>query len=416
MCVKLKLSSLPRLGRDASLIIVASGISAVSFFGIQMLLKVLYILRLGHGPEYVGLFGAVSAFVYMAMGLPSGALGSRFGTRRIMLIGGFITMVGMALLPMTEWMPGWAQDAWPFVSQVVLTAGWSMFNVNMVPALMAGTTPDTRNGAYALGNAVRSMGTFVGTFVGGALPGAFGSVLNQALDAPAPYRYALWVGAALCMFSLIPLVMIGKVESHVSRQQAAGRGPFPVLPIGLMVGYVLIRHAGWATCQAFYNAYLDTDLHLSASSIGLITGIGQALSMVAALMTPRLAARRSNGWTLVMTTLGTAVFLLPLALVPHWTAAAVGRVGILIMSAVWMPALQVFQMELVDSQWRSLAYGAVAMAMGMGFGSTSFGGGYLVAAAGYRSLFLMGVALSVVAAAVMWGILRCQSSTATAEA
>ena len=416
MYVKLKLGSLPRLPRDAKLIVVASGLSAVSFFGIQMLLKVLYILRLGHGPEYVGLFGAVSAFVYMGMGLPSGALGTRFGTRTIMLIGGFTTVVGMALLPMTESVPAWAQDAWPFVSQVVLTAGWSMFNVNMVPALMAGTTPDTRNGAYALGNAIRSMGTFVGTFVGGALPGAFGSFLHQTLEAPAPYRYALWVGAALCMFSLVPLVMVGKVESHVSRQQTAGRGPFPVLPIGLMVGYVLIRHAGWATCQAFYNAYLDTDLHMSASSIGLITGVGQALSMVAALMTPRLAARRSNGWTLVMTTLGTAVFLLPLVLVPHWTAAAVGRVGILVMSAVWMPALQVFQMELVDSQWRSLAYGAVAMAMGMGFGSTSFGGGYLIAAAGYRSLFLLGVGLSVVAAAVMWGILRRQSSMATADA
>jgi predicted MFS family arabinose efflux permease len=315
---------------------------------------------------------------------------------------------------MTESMPLWAQDAWPFVSQIILTSGWSMFNVNMVPALMAVTTPQTRNGAYALGNAVRSMGTFVGTFVGGALPGAFGSVLHQTLDAPAPYRYALWVGAALGMFSMVPLAMIGQVESHVSRQrQATGRGPFPLLPIGLMVGYVLIRHAGWATCQAFFNAYLDTDLHLSASSIGLITGVGQALSMVAALMAPRLAARRSNGWTLVMTALGTAVFLLPLALVPHWTAAAVGRIGILLMSAVWMPALQVFQMELVDSQWRSLAYGAVSMAMGMGFGSTSFGGGYLIAAAGYRSLFLMGVALSVVAAAVMWGILKRQSRTAT---
>ena len=47
-----------RLERDAKLLIVVSGTAAIGYFGIQMLLKVLYILRLGHGPEYVGAFKA----------------------------------------------------------------------------------------------------------------------------------------------------------------------------------------------------------------------------------------------------------------------------------------------------------------------------------------------------------------------
>ena len=71
----------PRLGRDAKLLIAASGVLAISFFGILLLLRVLYVLRLGHGPEYVGLFSAVSAFAYMAMSLPSAALGKRYGGR-----------------------------------------------------------------------------------------------------------------------------------------------------------------------------------------------------------------------------------------------------------------------------------------------------------------------------------------------
>jgi MFS family permease len=92
--------SFPRYGRDAKLLIAVSGVFAISFFGIQMLLKVLYILRLGYGPEYVGLFGASSALAYMAMGLPSGALGSRIGARKIMLLGGVLTVLGMAILPL----------------------------------------------------------------------------------------------------------------------------------------------------------------------------------------------------------------------------------------------------------------------------------------------------------------------------
>ena len=72
--------------------------------------------------------------------------------------------------------------------------------------------------------------------------------------------------------------------------------------------------------------------------------------------------------------------------------------------AIWMPAFQVFQMERVDSRWRSLAYGAVSMAMGLGFGSTSLAGGYIIAAWGYRSLFLIGVGLSLAGATLMWYI------------
>jgi MFS family permease len=67
-------------------------------------------------------------------------------------------------------------------------------------------------------------------------------------------------------------------------------------------------------------------------------------------------------------------------------------------------------MELVDSQWRSLAYGAVSMAMGLGFGSTSLAGGYVIARAGYRTLFLLGVGLSMAGAVLMRALLRRQSS------
>jgi hypothetical protein len=48
----------------------------------------------------------------------------------------------------------------------------------------------------------------------------------------------------------------------------------------------------------------------------------------------------------------------------------------------------------------------MAMAMGSGFGSTSIVGGYIVAAAGYRTLFALGIVVSLGATAIMWGILR----------
>lgn len=406
--MNLRLDALSRLNRDAKLLITVSGVSAVSFFGIQMLLKVLYVLRLGHGPEFVGWFNGTGALAYMTMGIPSGALGGRFGTRRIMMIGAVVMIAGMLFLPLTESVPSWAWNAWPFVSQVTLTAGWSMFNVNLVPALMAVTTASDRDQTYALNNASRLLGTVAGTLVGGQLPGLFARFLDRSLDAPDPYRYALFVGAAFATTSFAPLIMMRPVQGTVVRPQVRteARGAFPKLPIALMIGYVYLRHAGWAACKSFSNAYMDVELHLSASSIGLITGAGQFLAMLGSLVTPRLAARRSNGWTLVASTVGIAIFLVPMALFPHWIPATVGRLGIFVLAAVWISALQVFQMELVESQWRSLAYGTVSMAMGLGFSTISLSGGYIIAAAGYQTLFWIGSGVSLLAATVLGFLLN----------
>ncbi len=104
----------------------------------------------------------------------------------------------------------------------------------------------------------------------------------------------------------------------------------------------------------------------------------------------------------MVTTLGIGISLLPLVLTPHWLAVGIGLLGMQILSAIWMPALQVFQMELVPSQWRTLAYGIVSMSMGFTFASVSVVGGYMAAAWGYRSLFLLGVGISILGAALMW--------------
>lgn len=47
-----------RFSRDTQLLTVATGVFAVTFRGIQTLAKTLYILRLGYGLEYLGIFGA----------------------------------------------------------------------------------------------------------------------------------------------------------------------------------------------------------------------------------------------------------------------------------------------------------------------------------------------------------------------
>jgi MFS family permease len=411
-----KLPSLHDFSRDAKLLIAVTGVLAISFFGIVALLRVIYVLRLGYGPEYVGIFSATGALTYMSMGIPSGALGARLGTRKAMLIGGVIVSVGMTLLPLTESVPFALRDFWPFFSQIVLTVGWSMFNVNLVPALMASTNAWNRNAAYALSSAFRETGTLVGTFIGGLLPGMFAGLLARSLDDPAPYRFSLWVGAVLAAVALIPLCRIKKGAAPAPRTATdKPRRPAPILPIALMAVYIYIRHAGWSTCQSFCNAYMDAGLQLSTSAIGMITSVVQVAAIIASLLTPRMMARYNNGGALLLTTVGVAASLLPMGLIPHWTAVGVGRIGFQVASAMWIPVLQVFQMELVAPEWRALSYGITSMAMGFGFGSFSLLGGYIIEAFGYRSVFLAGAGLEFLSALVLWAILRQQARTTANE-
>ena len=398
--------SVPSFGRETKLLIAAAGLFALCFYGMQQLLKVLYLLRLGHGPEYVGLFGAAGAFAYMGMGVPSGALGNRFGTRRVMLVGGAITVVCTAILPLVEIVPSWAQYSWPVVTQVILVAGWSMFNVNLVPALVATTGARQYSSALATNSALRGLGTFVGTVTGGLLPGLFAGLLGQTIDATAPYRLGLWFSAALGVTALVPLYLVGQVKRTSADRQAASRGPFPLLLMVLVMLHVYLSHGGWAACQAFCSAYMDIELNLSPSSIGLITGAGQFVAMLAPLLTPRLAARLGNGWLLLLTSVGIAVSLLPLGLIPNWAGAGLGRLGVLSLSAIWLTALQVFQMDLVRSEWHALAYGALSTAMGLSFGSVSLAGGYIIAAASYNTLFLLGSGVSLAGVVFIWPLVR----------
>ena len=56
------------------------------------------------------------------------------------------------------------------------------------------------------------------------------------------------------------------------------------------------------------------------------------------------------------------------------------------------------------------------MAMSLGFGTISLSGGYIVAAAGYRRVFLLGMVFAVASAAVMWSTLRRYKEHAAQQA
>jgi predicted MFS family arabinose efflux permease len=174
--------------------------------------------------------------------------------------------------------------------------------------------------------------------------------------------------------------------------------------IAVMALVVLLRAAGVGMSCTFFNVYLDEGLGVSTARIGLLFAIIQLSATPAALVMPLLSERWGNYKVVVGSTLGVAASMLPLALISHWAAATVGRMGVYALSSIADPAIGIYQMELVPPLWRSIMSGAVSMALGLSWTALAFGGGYLIAALGYRELFLLAGALTT-AGTLLFGVL-----------
>jgi predicted MFS family arabinose efflux permease len=149
---------------------------------------------------------------------------------------------------------------------------------------------------------------------------------------------------------------------------------------------------------------MDQELHYSSATMGTITAFGQIIAIAASLMLPKLLQKRSGAWVLIAATVGLSLSLVLLSTSKHWTMVTLGRLGVLVTTALWLPTLQVYQMETVDESWRGIAYGAMSMAMGLGFATMSYSGGFVIAARSYSTIFTIGAITSTIAAVLMFVI------------
>src|SRR6187402_2232565 len=119
--------------RGLVLYLVAWGLMGFGYFGIQGVIFNLYLLRLGFGPEFIGLLTGVGQLIWALCALPAAALGRRFGVRTVLIAGialsGFAN--GLALLVEVFPRPFWA--VWLFGCWALLWSSSALNSVNNIP-------------------------------------------------------------------------------------------------------------------------------------------------------------------------------------------------------------------------------------------------------------------------------------------
>ena len=414
------LAALRGLNRNVVRYLLAASLLGFGFDGgVFSVLFNLYLLRMGYGPELIGQVASVGLFAFASACLPAGPLGTRWGYRRIMILGMAMMASCGITIPLTALLP--APIAAPAIMGVwaFMYTGMAFFFVNAVPfVLELCTNAEERAQAFSLQTAILALAAFTGSVVGGLLPRLFAAWLQVPQELPLPYRLPL----ILASFMILPAIWIILRIRHanvVAAPMAAGSQPAPIAEIPaanadrpttpplralspVLVTIVLLcavrffQVSGVATTSTFFNVYMDTELDVATSNIGLIVAAARLLGVPAALLTPYLVMRWGAPRTVVIASLISTVALIPLALIPHWAAAGLGMIGVTALASMRFPAFMIYSMSLVPPASRASLAGAGEFAGGMAFGALALAGGFVVAGQGFPPLFLMGSGLTLI--------------------
>ena len=405
------LQTLRLFSRDLRLFLVTAVLVGFAWDGVRTVLFNLYLLRLGYGPQMVGLINAASALVFSLSCIPAGALGTRWGSRRMLITGIGLLAAGFALLPLAEFVPGAWRTQWLLGASVLTHLGLALYLVNGLPFTMGATRPEERNHVFSVHIALVPLAAFAGSLIGGALPGVMATVFGVPVEGAAAYGYSLWLAALALVPGALVLLRTRSGDAPQAREPATSvpqvrdsRAPYGLM---LMIALIMaLRFGGRGTAITFFNVYLDDGLGVSTALIGILVAAGQLLSVPAALAAPLLVARWGSIRTIFWGSLAMAVAMLPLALVPHWPAAGFGFVTSAALFAVTIGPMLLFSQELVTPRWRATMATAYMMGAGLAFAAMSLLGGFAIAALGYRSLFAASTGLMAASALVFWVYFR----------
>ena len=405
--------------RNVLLLFSVSALLSISAEGgINTVIFNLYILRLGFGPDTVGLINGVALLFWASGSLLAGWLGTVWDVRKTALTGLLLTLVGAVLLPLASRVPEVQRVTWLALCAMIGYTGLSLYYVSALPYLLQVTNVQNRSNIFAAATAVNTTSMVGGGLTGGVLPGLFASALGLTMDSAEPYRWTLALVPLFVLVAVLVFMQTRDSAGHAEQDAAvadAESGSSLVAMYGLigMLGFVRFLQVT-ALCggMSFFNVYLDTELAVPTFWVGVALAGGRLAAVPAALLGPAISRRLGLGKTVVVVSVLTAVSVLPLGLLRTPLAATTGLVGMLVFSNIRYPAFNVYMLEVVPAKLRPMMSGVNEMAAGLSFALVALVGGLVIVRYGYSALFLGGGATTLLSAFAFAVFLRQRADAA----
>ena len=399
------------LNGNVRLFLGTAGLLSGSLFGSYAVLLNLFVLRLGFGTEFVGLVNGIGLVCWAIASPIAGAQVNRIGYKRLMLVGLTAVVLGSNLLPFGAVFQGSTRAVWLLVSHAVTFTGAGIFFVNMQPFMMGAVVPKLRTRVFALAAAAFPTAGFAGSLIGGFLPDLFAGPLGVTLDDPAPFRYPLHPAALAVTPTILLIAATREIEPERADARRGTRLEAPMMVIAAMTLLGVLRAFGEGSVRTFFNVYMDAGLNVETAKIGITFSLSQLVAGPMALLSPLISSRIGIRLTALLTVIGVTVCLVPMALIVSPVAATLGLIAILALTSIMLPAIAVYNMDLVRPEYWALMSGYMNLSWALGSGGTAMAGGLIISAFGYQALFLTGAVVSGIGALLFAGYLATHRSS-----
>jgi MFS family permease len=396
------LLSIRKLDRNVKLVLIANLCIGAAFIGVSSLILNLYLASLKFDSVFIGNLNGIGLLAFTLAALPAGMLGSRFGVRRVAVIGMFFTAFAKALFLFSVFLP---ESFWQVVMTITAAlafGGGAAGMVNMNTYLMQVASPQQRQPAFTFSATFMALGAMLGNLAGGFLPGLILNLGHGAVRDATAYGWVLWLVAAGYAGAGIALWLTAPAQqgSHEApEEQHAGE---PVRENGsvgvlLFLGMLfLIQIFSEASFSTFMTLFQSQDLFVPLAVIGSINAAYNPVIVLAAPLMLLLLKRFGAGRTLVhgamvmtVCALLAAFFHLPAVVFP---AAFFSSLIMNFNSA----ARNLFGQEAVAPRLRPFASAITSISWSLGSAIAALAGGRLIAGAGYSALFVVSAVAALV--------------------
>ena len=377
------------------------GVPLIAGMMVQSLLYNLYLTRLGFQEDFIGQLVGLAPIASGLFALPTGYISDRIGRRPFLLATAavlFTTQVGLATL--TD------PTALLILSFVAGTSGAFLW-VNHVPFLGENARPERRAQAIAIWMSIQAITRMVLSLAAGSMPDIIAGITGIDPDLPDTYRYALYVGATLCLCSIVPLLGIESgVRKQAPEEAAAEDAPFPTRIFAAYASISICRGASMGFSFPFFNVFLQQDLETPTAFIGIVFFVAQIVTVPATVLAPAMARRLGTVRTIVPTRILGSLSLACLGMSANiWEALALVLIGATV-EAITTPTEMTFATQVMPRKY----WGRIQSVRVTGFqipsGIASFTAGFLIVRYGYWITFALAGALRMTSAFIFYFAFR----------
>jgi len=348
---------------------------------------------------WVSAFSAACPLTMMFFSPVWGALGDRYGRRKMLLrsyVGGAVA-IGLISVAQTP------------LQLVMLRVIQGAFcgTMSASQALISTQTPREHTG-FALGalNSAMFSGTIAGAFAGGYVADYAG------------YRLA-FVASALCMALAFVAVFFFSREYYTPpRTDASGmRGVIRALrpetsqlalnlPILLIMCLVMFSRSFDSSFVPLFIQELHGGIEGASRITGALSGLCGLAGVVSGFLLGYLADHYPPGRLAVVSALLTAAFMFSISFVWGLAALFILRFAMIFMSSGIDPAMQIWLAKKTDERSRGQMFGWASAMRCLGLGLAPVAGGPIAANLGIRFIFSGGALFFLLTALLVWLTMR----------